>query len=111
MFLPSTAPTPRDEESDMFPITLRKPSVAIPAIVLLAIVYVAATPAVTEFITVAPHGIHKLLSARYLGEPGLGSVVFVPGVLFLLGVMSGLASSMMGISGARWRSSPSKSRG
>jgi hypothetical protein len=94
----------------MFPITLRKPFVAIPAIVLLAIACVVATPAVTEFTTVAPHAIRKLLSSsRHPGEPGLGGVIFVPGVLCFSGLMSGLAG--MGVFGAQWRSSPSKPRG
>jgi hypothetical protein len=108
MFLSSTALALRDEENGMFPITPGKLSVVIPGIVLSTVVCVVATPAVTEFTTVAAHAIRKLLSSsRYPGEPGLGSVIFVPGVLFLSAVM-GARRLDDGISDARWRSSPSK---
>jgi uncharacterized membrane protein YfcA len=76
----------------MFPITLKRSSVAVPAIVLLAIVCVEATPAARQSIAALAHGIHSFLAnSRQPGELGLASVVFVAVVLFLAGVVSGLA--------------------
>ena len=76
----------------MFPITLRKPFVAIPAIILVAIACAEMTPAARQFTTLAAHTATGFLSnLRHPAEPGLGGVVFVAVVLFLSGVVSGLA--------------------
>jgi len=76
----------------MLPITLKKPSVAIPAIVLLACACVEMTPAARQFTMLAVHTANGFLSnLRHPGTPGLGSAVFVAVVLFLAGVVSGLA--------------------
>ena len=76
----------------MFLITLKKPSVAIPAIVLLAIACVEMTPAARQFGTVAVQAFHSFVSTlRHPAELGIASVVFVAAVLFLAGVVSGLA--------------------
>jgi uncharacterized protein len=76
----------------MSPITLRRPFVAIPAIVVLAIACVEATPAIMQVTANTAHAIHNsLASLRHPSEPGLGGVAFVTIVLFLAGVVSGLA--------------------
>ena len=76
----------------MSPITLRRPSVVIPASILLAIACVEMMPAATHLTAVAAHTLHNFLSnSRHPGQLGLGSVVFVAVVLFLAGVVSGLA--------------------
>jgi len=73
-------------------ITLRRPSVAIPAIVLLAIACVEVTPAASQFGTVAAQAFHSFVStSRHPGEMGIGGVIFVALALFLAGVVSGLA--------------------
>jgi uncharacterized membrane protein YfcA len=76
----------------MVPITLKRPSVVVPAVALAAIVCVALAPAAAQVTAGAAHAIHRFLSnSRQPGEMGLASVLFVAVVLFLAGVVSGLA--------------------
>jgi len=76
----------------MIPITLRRSSVIVPAIAVFAIVAVEITPAATQPIAASVHGLHEFLSApQHSAEPGLSSVLFIAIVLFLAGVVSGLA--------------------
>jgi uncharacterized protein len=80
------------EESEMSPITLRRPSVVIPAGIMLAIACIEMMPAATHLTAVTVHAAHNFLStSRHPGQLGLGIVVFVAVVLFLAGVVSGLA--------------------
>ncbi|HZT89407.1 MAG TPA: sulfite exporter TauE/SafE family protein [Stellaceae bacterium] len=71
---------------------LRKPALTAAAVLLLATACAALTPAATRLGTAALHGLHDLLSMS--GHPGQMSpvhVVLVAAVLFLAGVVSGLA--------------------
>ena len=76
----------------MIPITLKRSPVIISAIAVFAIMAVEITPAATQPIVASVHGLHEFLSAQqHSTEPGLPSVLFIAIVLFLAGVVSGLA--------------------
>jgi uncharacterized membrane protein YfcA len=92
MLLRLTARNRETEESDMIPITLKRSPVIISAIAVFAIMAVEITPAATQPIVASVHGLHEFLSAQqHSTEPGLPSVLFIAIVLFLAGVVSGLA--------------------
>jgi uncharacterized membrane protein YfcA len=77
------------EESGMVSIVLRKPLVALPAVVIMAMACVEIAPTARHL---AFDGTRFLLGVRLVeGGPGLGTVLVVSAVLFLAGVVSGLA--------------------
>jgi hypothetical protein len=76
----------------MTPIILRKPAVTVPAMAILAVACVGLAPAIGQLAASSAQGIHRLLSIpQFDGGMGLASILFVTAVLFLSGVVSGLA--------------------
>lgn len=76
----------------MTSITLKKPSVVVPAIAILAIAGVAMAPAAAHFSAAALHGLHKFPATPQPSDgSGLAGMAFVAIVLFFAGVVSGLA--------------------
>jgi uncharacterized protein len=73
-------------------ILLRKPTVTIPALAIVAIVGLRFAPAIDHFAVASLHAARLLLSVPLLGgNLGLASILFVAVVLFLAGIVSGLA--------------------
>jgi hypothetical protein len=76
----------------MNPSTLKKPSIAVPAIAILAIAAVEIAPRIPHVVAASTRGIHHLLALQQLDSGlGLASVLLIAVVLFLAGVVSGLA--------------------
>jgi uncharacterized membrane protein YfcA len=76
----------------MTPITLRKPSIAVPAVAILLIAAIGAAPQIPHVAAASMRGIHQLLAVQQFSSGlGLASVFFVAIVLFFAGVVSGLA--------------------
>jgi len=73
-------------------IILKRPRVAAPAIALLVVAGVGFAPVIGHWATLWLRGTRFMLSAPLVdGGPGLGVILFVSVVLFLSGVVSGLA--------------------
>jgi uncharacterized membrane protein YfcA len=80
------------EERDMNPILLRKPLIAIPAIAVFAAAGIKFAPVAGQLAATWLEGMRFILNAPLVdGGPGLDAVLFVTAVLFLAGVVSGLA--------------------
>jgi uncharacterized protein len=76
----------------MNPITLRKPSIAVPAVAILVIATIGIAPQIPHVTTASVRGIRQLLATQQFDSSlGLASVFFVAIVLFVAGVVSGLA--------------------
>jgi len=73
-------------------ILLKRPRVTAPAIALLVVAAVGFAPAIGHWVNLWLRGARFMLSAPLIDSgPGLGVVLFVSVVLFLSGVVSGLA--------------------
>jgi uncharacterized membrane protein YfcA len=80
------------EERDMNSVLLKKPLIAIPAIAFLALASLKFAPAAGQLAAMWLDGMRFMLAAPLVdGGPSLGAVLFVSVVLFLAGVVSGLA--------------------
>jgi uncharacterized protein len=76
----------------MNPILLRKPLIAIPAIAVFMAAGIEFIPVARPLAATWLEGMHFILDAPLMdGGPSLGAVSFIAGVLFLAGVVSGLA--------------------
>jgi uncharacterized protein len=80
------------EESGMNSVLIRKPFIALPAIAILATAGIEFAPAAGHLAATWLGGIRFMLAAPLVdGGPSLATVLFVSFVLFLAGVVSGLA--------------------
>jgi uncharacterized membrane protein YfcA len=73
-------------------ILLRKPLIAVPGVAILAAASIKFAPAVSQLTATGFDGTRFFLSARLInGGPNLGAAIVISAVLFLAGVVSGLA--------------------